>query len=219
MLNISRHRNTGEGQISPTQKGVMSVMRRYSPYHNIFYYYREPSSRISSLPDKQIENNATKALINTLENGGQRLTVEFLKWADIPIEEHGNCFYRLQPSGDGNTPDAEIIAGKTKVLFENKLDAPLDAEQLKRHLSEGKGAWLLCITPREDDGVIVNRVDQRRVRFVTWRAVYAWFRDRLSKVRDATASFVVSEFIRYLEVINTTTKHNHSTCNTLVQIN
>lgn len=52
-------------------------------HHNIFYYYRGASPGNQKLNDPQLENNTTKALINTLKHCSPGIAGEFLRWLDI----------------------------------------------------------------------------------------------------------------------------------------
>jgi hypothetical protein len=62
-------------------------------HHNIFYYYR--GAKQSDLDfDSQLEDNTTKALINTLEHCSSKVVVEFLKW--LNIEAAGKSRFELQ---------------------------------------------------------------------------------------------------------------------------
>jgi len=63
-------------------------MGRYDPHKNVFFYYRGPSSRkTDDEPDKQVEDNTTKALINTLDNSEKSLVEHLLKKSQIAIPE------------------------------------------------------------------------------------------------------------------------------------
>jgi hypothetical protein len=60
-------------------------MGKYNPYKNIFFYYRGPSSeRKVDQPDKQIEDNTTKAVINTLDYS-ERGLLEIIRKAKMHI--------------------------------------------------------------------------------------------------------------------------------------
>ncbi len=178
-------------------------MRKYNPYKNIFYYYRGPSNkRKDGQGDKQIEDNTTKALINTLENSKKGLLKHFLKQLRIKPRNFHKVSYDLQIAEEKSRPDALIEVGPSKVFIESKIDCPLEENQIIRHLESISNGYLICITPRLSDSLIIKRINDNRIRFITWKDVYICFQGYLKTAIDDKASFVIHEFVNYLEAIN-----------------
>ncbi|MCK4642302.1 hypothetical protein KAU32_01570 [bacterium] len=178
-------------------------MRKYNPYKNIFYYYRGPGSKKHGDFDKQIEDNTTKALINTLEKSRKNILKSFLKLVDInvPIESKV-ILYDLQVSEKFSRPDGLIQIADQSVYIESKIDAPLEREQLERHLQSIDKGYLLCITPREKDFDLIKKMRDNRLRFITWEQIFHLFKSTLPRIKDVQTRFVLTEFLEYLEVIN-----------------
>jgi len=177
-------------------------MRKYNPYRNIFYYYRGPSSRRDGQIDRQIEDNTTKALINTLENSEKNLLVCFLSALNIATKGDERVYYDLQVAEDTSRPDAVIQVGKKSIFIESKVDSSLDGDQIERHIESNKNGYLICITPREEDKEIVNKIKIGNAKFISWRDIYLLFRSWLDEAKDENSGFIVKEFLAYLEAIN-----------------
>ena len=127
-------------------------MRKYNPYKNIFYYYRGPSHRKKDgQGDKQIEDNTTKALINTLENSDNTILRDFLNYLQISLKDFKKVRYDLQIAKEESRPDALIQVGLTQIFIESKIDCPLEKKQISNHLKAISKGYLVCITPRNDE--------------------------------------------------------------------
>jgi hypothetical protein len=176
-------------------------MRKYNPYRNVFYYYRGPSNRNDQLGDRQIEDNTTKALINTLENT-KGLIGYFLKRLHIFPRDMSMVSFDLQMAGEESRPDAVIEVGHTRVLVESKVLCPLQENQIIRHLNGVPNGYVICITPRSSDKHIIDKIADCRIRFMTWKDVYRSFREYLKAPVADENCFVIREFVAYLEAIN-----------------
>ena len=136
-------------------------MRKYNPYRNIFYYYRGPSSKKEEHFDKQLEDNTTKALINTLESSEKRLLMSLLEKTEIDIKHLDRVAYDLQVDVESSRPDALIqIDNKYDILIESKVDARLEKDQICRHLESISNGYLICITPIEGDKNVVQQINK-----------------------------------------------------------
>ena len=175
-------------------------MKKFNPYRNLFYYYRGPTSKQIHL-EKQLEDNTTKALINTLEFSSDSLLASFLSVLNISIKDKFSPQYDLQVAEDFSRPDALINFGKTNIFIESKIDAPLDKKQLNNHLRSIENAYLVCITPREKDEQIVKSFVNLKLRFITWQKIYELF-FRYQARRKNPENLIVHQFVKYLESIN-----------------
>jgi len=177
-------------------------MRKYNPYRNIFYYYRGPSNKKDEYVDAQIENNATKALINTLENSEKGLLQYFLSSVDIDTGEINNVSYDLQISGKGHSiPDAGIQIDQNTILIESKIGSKFIESQALEHLKSLSKGYLLYITPLDEDRDSINRMGKKNLRFITWKSLYSVFNDYGKKASGEKTKFVLKEFVEYLEAI------------------
>jgi hypothetical protein len=88
-------------------------------HRNIFYSYRGPKGDTADR-DRQLENNVTKALINTLDLGGSAVYGPFLDW--LGITDATNAKFLLQrhnlPSGTAAEKRNRALLGISK----RKLD-------------------------------------------------------------------------------------------------
>lgn len=89
-----------------------------SRHHNVFYYYRGPSSvktAQSTDGDRQLEDNTTKALVNVLEHGGPEVTRSFLaEFAPAVLAEGDTELvhnYFLQGGPEGTLPPSRFLLG------------------------------------------------------------------------------------------------------------
>lgn len=168
-----------------------------SKYQNIFNYYRGQNFKISDEleTDYQIEDNTTKAFINTLEKSVNEITFNFLK--SICNIADKKIIFELQPILENSRPDAVITIGNQNIYIESKVAANLDIEQIKKHISgfENQTDILLVITCNEND---VNILDQfLNVKFITWNSIWKYFQGVTTN--DKISSFLIKEFSNYLE--------------------
>lgn len=187
-----------------------------SPHLNCFFYYRGPTAGVTARARHiQVEDNTTKALVNTLQNSDPELTASFLsEIVGVDIGAEGAASYFLQgaptdatakarrllaisQSDDvppevpvdpeaGSRPDASILVGdQALVVIEVKLDKSLTWNQLEAHAK-----WSGIAFP--DD-----------LRLVTWSQVGNWAIDQRAKAQPRSVTeFLLGEFIEYLELID-----------------
>ena len=82
-------------------------------HNNIFYYYRGAKQRESDR-DKQLEDNFTKALINTLSHAGGAVRKQFLEWLGVPVREDDTVRFEMQRATIGG---ARIARKKKRILL------------------------------------------------------------------------------------------------------
>lgn len=80
-------------------------------HHNLFYSYRGPNVDIVDR-DRQLENNITKALINTLDLGGSSVCGAFLEW--LGLADRPNVKFLLQRC---DLPTATAADKRDRVLL------------------------------------------------------------------------------------------------------
>src|SRR4030042_5956300 len=71
---------------SPMPQTTPIGMSMVDFHHNVFYYYRGSKAQVQAY-ERQLENNTTKALINTLEHGSEGVTTGFLEWLGVQTDE------------------------------------------------------------------------------------------------------------------------------------
>jgi hypothetical protein len=195
------------------------------PHRNIFYYYRGPEKKKTGddfIYDKQIENNITKSLINTLEYSSydtamkaflslieqrldkcvlsfntQKTSINYrfslqtmpLMNADIKYKilltiSNSEAYDNVPSIQLGSRPDAWIIGGKDfAIMIESKISSAPDEKQLIGHIKSV--GW-----EHED----YKRVDLK------WPEVYACLKRAINIINDGKDSFIIGQFIKYLEV-------------------
>lgn len=176
-------------------------MRKFNPYRNIFYYYRGQNQH-DKLADKQIEDNTTKALINTLELSDISLLHFFISLLDIPFTPNQEPTYDLQVAEVLSRPDALIKMGKTNIYIESKVQAILEIPQIMNHLQSIGKSYIIIITPRESDLGIINSVNMPQIRFITWEKIYIAFNDYYLKRKKEHNDLILNQFLKYLESID-----------------
>lgn len=177
-------------------------MKKYNPYRNIFYFYRGPSHREKRDIDKQLEDNTTKALINSLEYSNKNLLFNFFKHLNIKIKDSKVVNFDLQVGEDLSRPDALIQIDANNYFIESKIDAPLYRDQIERHLKADSTSFLICITPREKDIEIIKEIGKNNLAFITWSEVYTFFKGQLRIHKEDQTRFLINQFLNYLETIN-----------------
>jgi len=176
-------------------------LKKYNPYRNIFYYFRGANNSDKST-DKQIEDNTTKSLINTLEYSNRLLLNYFLDNLSLSFNKNDSAKYDLQVAELLSRPDAQIRIGKVDYYIESKVQAPLEELQIINHLKSIGKSNLIIITPRETDKKILAKIQNPQIRFITWEKIYILFSDYLNRQKDEEYNFILVQFLKYLESIN-----------------
>ncbi len=175
-------------------------MKKFNPYRNIFYYFRGAHSS-DKLAGKQIEDNTTKALINTLEYSDVQLLYHLLEYLKIPFIKNQIPKYDLQVAELHSRPDAQIRIGKTDYYIESKVQASLEEPQINNHLVSIGESILIIITPRNSDLDVVNKIHSSRLKFTTWEEIYVLFSSYVMTRKKGNNNFILIQFLKYLESI------------------
>jgi hypothetical protein len=85
-------------------------------HHNLFYSYRGPTADNADR-DRQIENNLTKALINTLSLGGESVWQLFLSDLGLPVARDARFLLQRRdlPSGSACQKRNRVLLGISPV--------------------------------------------------------------------------------------------------------
>ena len=180
-----------------------------SPYQNIFYYYRGPSSKqdLSDF-DIQVEDNTTKALINTLEfcdkAGFDVLSGSFLRAAGISVRRI--ISFRLQKGLKNSRPDAFLDMGSCGIYIETKVNASLNLNQIKSHLNDiNRNDVLLIITNKSEDKNTLKTIRDRRIKYLSWKDVHRVCVKSKNGIKKSKhfnpIKEIINQFAGYLEVI------------------
>jgi len=175
-------------------------LKKYNPYRNIFYYFRGVHHS-DKLADRQIEDNTTKAFINTLEYSDIQLLHYFLESFKVLFDKREIPKYDLQVAELLSRPDAQIRISKKDFYIESKVQAPLEELQINNHLASIGGSTLIIITSRESDLDIVRKINNPRLKFVTWEMIYLQFSNYLISRKNEDDNFILNQFLKYLESI------------------
>ncbi len=82
-------------------------------HNNVFYYYRGPVTQ-ESQHERQLENNTTKALINTLTHCSSKVVLSFLGWLGITAKADERIKFELQQKSIGET---RIVRASQRLLL------------------------------------------------------------------------------------------------------
>ena len=199
-----------------------------SSYHNVFYYYRGPTTASVNEENRyhrQVEDNSTKALINTLELGGPALTRSFVrKFTGLTVT--GDPAFSLQ-SG----PSSPLVSEK-RFLLGLSILGEIDQETMTEKPHDGTGRVDAAIHVAGELALFietktVERLDGRQLYrhakdwdiatpasssgawsppsdwiLVTWTDVWRWAQgERKESPEASVAHFVLDQFCDYLEIL------------------
>jgi hypothetical protein len=203
---------------------LRSSLAMRDPHRNIFYYYRGPSKAAAeeAQAHRQIEDNTTKALVNVLEHSDSNLARSFARHfvsalGEDALQESPRFFLQkrhpdpwmprrrwliaLSPDasvdpkswgtkGDKGRSDAVIeFPGSAVLAIEVKTAGQLNGAQLLRHAHD----WDISAPDPQASEPPPSWL------FVTWEDVYRWARSERQKDRSPPSSFLLGQFIEYLE--------------------
>ena len=186
-------------------------------HHNLFYSYRGPI-RNDSDRDPQLENNVTRALINTLNLGGEDVWCPFLLELGIPnVTNIKSVEFLLQrrnlPSGLATHKSHRILLGISEK--ESHWSPGVSTQKMKNGSVPdawvyGNGFAILVeskvgsadFSPKQMechyDLLKSNENKPPEVNLITWREVHDIFCKLKSALTD-TALLLVEQFIQFLE--------------------
>jgi hypothetical protein len=182
-------------------------------HHNLFYSYRGPVSDEADR-DSQLENNVTKALINTLKLGGEAVWRPFL--AKLGVTDVKGAQFLLQRR---NLPSEPAARKSNRVL--------LGISKKESHWSPGAGtegrhggvpdAWVygdrfaILVESKVNDADFSPEQMERhyerlcstehrppKVVLRTWREIHGFFHRLLPNLTD-DSQLLVEQFIQFLE--------------------
>ncbi len=181
--------------------------------HNVFAYYRG-TSQPDGEREKQLEDNTTKALVNTLRFSGPSVAKCFLKW--LGIASPRNTEFVLQKSTIGD----EKIKSKSQRLLLGIVGSPLSANEgvcgRLPALPDGESrpdAWLhgddfvVLVESKVGDGVLNSnqmachrdKINPTELKVITWADVHRYFAALSPKLENEKAQWLVEQFTQYLE--------------------
>jgi len=185
-------------------------------HHNLFYSYRGPNTDIADR-DRQIENNVTKALINTLELGGSSVCARFLAW--LGLADKPNTKFLLQRR---NLPTATAADKRDRMLLglgisQKRLDL-VDAG-VNGTAESVPDAWVygdnfaVLVESKIDDAAFSQRQIQGHLARLqaagrkepervgkTWGQIHGFFKRLSHDLADVpSAKLLVEQFIDFLE--------------------
>ena len=202
----------------------MSISSRR--HRNCFYYFRGPGSKAHDTDvDKQLEDNCTKALINTLEHGGPELTRSFVaSFVGVNLDESIDRFRYFLQSGPDDPATRKVLLGiaeldeidpaswsQDEAPAGSRVDATIDAPGQLSVLVEAKvvprldGAqllrhakrWGLTIpsAPPKDDDPLPANWV-----LVKWSDLHRWALSEAEKTSTQPGEFLLGQLREFLEL-------------------
>lgn len=183
-------------------------------HHNLFYTYRGPNTDIADR-DRQLENNITKALINTLDLGGNSVCSPFLAW--LGLVGTSNVKFLLQRC---DLPTATAAGKRDRVLLGiSKKELDWVTPGVDEKCESVPDAWLygdnfaVLVESKINDAAFSQRQMQAhlsrlqstghrppKVVAKTWGQIHGFFESLLPRLKDvSSAKLLVEQFIEFLE--------------------
>lgn len=182
-------------------------------HRNVFSYFMG-ASQPDRDREKQLEDNTTKALVNTLEHCKRNVASAFLKWLGIPNARSVNYMQQRNSIGEDR-----IQRKSQRMLLAIVGKRPNDGERLFEDLSHRNArgsrpdAWLygddfvvLIESKIGDANLNLNqlachwqKLHPTTCKIVTWSEVHAFFTGLMCDVTDARSRWLTEQFTQYLE--------------------
>lgn len=183
-------------------------------HHNLFYSYRGPNAEGADY-DRQLENNLTKALINTLRLGGEDVWRPFL--AKLGVADAHAAAFLLQrrdlPSGGAANKRRRVLLGISK--YESAWSPDEHIEDAYESVPD---AWVygdgfaVLVESKVNEGDFApgqmqahlarlrsSELTPPRSALMTWGQIHGFFGGLLPNLNDAASRLLVAQFIQFLE--------------------
>lgn len=186
-------------------------------HHNVFFYYRGPHTD-SRAYEAQLENNTTKALINTLKHAQPPVRGEFLSCLGCPYDQEAELFLQSAP-----VPVDVLREKKHRLLLaivreKSRWRPDLSGEATARRTRPD--AWIVgkdlavVIESKTKPGTIdetdkqeiqrhfdnLGPRDGRDYKELTWTEIHEFFGGLHTE--DHLDAWLVEQFVQYLEYMN-----------------
>jgi hypothetical protein len=187
-------------------------------HHNIFYYYRGPRQSKQEEYDQQLEDNTTKALVNTLKHCSPAVALKFLEW--LGITASGKFEVELQKPTIGKEKirhtSQRLLLGLVVEPEKNgdsicaKLEGPADGNSRPDAWLYGEDFVVLIEAKVGGASLQPNQMrchfsklqegtrQQPKCQVRTWAEVHQFFVTFLPEWKDNN-KWLVEQFIQYLE--------------------
>jgi len=194
-------------------------------HHNIFYYYRgaqRSDQDREQQRDPQLEDNTTKALINTLEHCSPTVVLEFLDW--LGITETGQVRFELQKAtlGEGKirSKSQRLLLGLVPSKGDEDPCSKLEESVKEPATGDSRpDAWLygdgfvVLIESKVKGPLEPNQMQQHyqklqvgagrkpRCEVRTWAKMHQFFATRVLVLPELSDKdkWIVQQFTQYLE--------------------
>lgn len=183
-------------------------------HRNIFSYYRG-ALQPEKDREQQLEDNTTKALVNTLEHCESQVAAKFLEWIGISTPRKATFVQQKGTIGDekirrksqrlllaivgttNGTNQSVCSQLPTPPIGDSRPDAWLYGDDFVVLLESKTGTATL------DLGQMASHWDKlrptRRPRIVTWAELHKFLTELMSGLSDTKSKWLVEQFTQYLE--------------------
>ncbi len=198
----------------------------YDPYQNIYYYYRGPKAKESAekdtVDDIQLENNTTKALINTLRHCSSDICQDFLtKMFKCPIG-NSDLHYLLQTQTIGEQKIKIrlnrilwVICSRAKCPKEIVLPEKISLSITEKSLPD---AWIwnnntvILIESKTNAALDKDQLIKHRELLISnsilkvshWEEIHSYFIELIKTNTNISDKdkFLLQQFSKYLELVS-----------------
>ncbi|MGB7581696.1 MAG: hypothetical protein WBL85_04525 [Sedimentisphaerales bacterium] len=188
-------------------------------HDNIFYYYRGPEQSQQKQISRQLENNTTKALVNTLKHCESTVAIKFLKW--LGITATGKVETELQKTTIGKeriyrasqrlllglkATDSTSTKSKESISVNSCPDAWLYGKDFVVLIESkvGNDSFKSDQMQNHLDKLKVDALQEPRCEVRRWGQVRKFFVTILPELKDEKNKFIVEQLTQYLRWIDMT---------------
>ncbi len=189
-----------------------------SHYQNVFFYYRGPSRKVPSAEaelavDRQLENNATKALINVLAHSGSETTRCFLREVvELDVDDDGDGFVYSLLGADKEARAARrrhLVGLSMLGMVESGVAGDGDRGVIDAAICL-PGELLVAFEVKIGNGALEGSQLQRHAKTwricdddwkcVRWATIYEWAARQRNLPQSDVAGFLLAQFVEFLEL-------------------
>jgi hypothetical protein len=187
-------------------------------HQNIFYYYRGASQPHQKQYDQQLEDNTTKALVNTLQHSSPTVARKFLRWLGVETTAQARVELQKASIGKAKIRNAaqRLLLGLIETPGQGSEGIPAEANESANGDSR-PDAWLYgddfvvlieskvggaSLKPQQMQShfqkLQVGTKHQPRCMVRTWAEVHQFFCGCIADVGDKDR-WLIEQFTQYLE--------------------